>query len=125
MEVRISEEKEFLNIDLKGSFSYYQLIQIIKDLTSYEIDKVMIDGSDLTGVGMNYNERYALALTGTSFMRKDTRYVIVWPKKELNYLAISLLKLNGINIRGFTKVELALNWLLNSNKFLDLESLEL
>lgn len=124
MKIKYTHEQEYLDIELKDSFNYELLIDVINNIGRFKSNKVLIDGSDLNNAEMNYVERYHIGSYGSSKFKSDVKYVVVWPKQNLNYLAISLLRLNGINIRAYSNVSLALSWLLVNKKLLDLDSLE-
>jgi len=42
----------------------------------------------------------------------SAKYVVIWPARDINYFAISVMKLRGFNIQVFKKMASAKKWLL-------------
>ncbi|MBV1923761.1 MAG: hypothetical protein KUG68_07035, partial [Flavobacteriaceae bacterium] len=59
----------------------------------------------------SYMERYNIGTIATNVLNKKTKYVVVWPKRDINYFAISIMKLHGLNIRVYPMKSKAEAWL--------------
>lgn len=114
MKIVFSKKKQVLDINLSDRFIYDHCINFIEELGNNNAKKVMIDGSQLLNTDLSYKMRYDIGNIASQFLKKDVKYVVVWAKRDINYFAISIMRINGLNVRIFTKKSDARKWLLNT-----------
>ena len=113
MTIELKEEEEFLKIELSEVFQFDTFIEFIVALGEERANKILIDGRTLENTNLSYKERYEIGNTAVEHLDLGAKYVIIWPERDINYFAISVMKLQGFNVQVFTNKSSAQDWLLN------------
>ncbi len=112
MKIKLNEEAEFLKIVLSGTFHVDNFKEFLAELGTKKAKKFLIDGTKLGNTNPSYKERYEIGNTGVLHLDLNAKYVVIWPARDINYFAISIMRLQGFNIRIFATMPLAKEWLL-------------
>lgn len=112
MIVDLEKQSEFLKIELSEVFHFDRMIEFIKELGKEKAEKFLIDGTKLENTDLSYRERYDIGKTGVNHLDISAKYVVIWPVRDINYFAISVMRLQGFNIKVFPSMPLAKKWLL-------------
>lgn len=112
MNVKLKEKPEFLNINLSGAFQFDRLIEFVVELGKKKQNKFLIDASKLENTDLSYKQRYDIGNTAVIYLDQNRKYGVVWPERDINYFAISVMKLHGFNIQIFPDMTSAKKWLL-------------
>jgi len=113
MLIKHTKKTRFLKIELSDVFIFDSFIEFIKLLGTKDSKNIFIDGTKLQNTNLNYKERYDIGNIAVDFLNKNAKFVVVWPARDINYFAISIMRLQGFNIRVFAKKNKAKQWLLN------------
>lgn len=113
MKIELKEKAEFLKIELSEPFHYDSFIQFIVALGSKKAEKVLIDGTKLENTNLSYKERYDIGNTAVGHLDINLKYVVIWAARDINYFAISIMRLRGFNVKVFDNMPTAKKWLLN------------
>lgn len=113
MKIELREKAEFLKIELSEAFHYDSFIEFVVALGSKKAKKFLIDGTKLENTNLSYKERYDIGNTAVDHLDICLKYVVIWPARDINYFAISIMRLQGFNIKVFQNMPSAKKWLLN------------
>lgn len=113
MLVKFYEKKSFLHVELSDGFIYDSFIEFLKLLGTKDSLNILIDATKLQNTDLSYKERYELGNIAIKILNKKVKFVVIWPLRDINYFAISIMKLRGFNIRVFAKTDIARQWLLH------------
>lgn len=113
MKIEFIEKAEFLKIELSETFHYDRFIEFVVALGSKKAKKFLIDGSKLENTDLSYKERYDIGNTAVYHLDINLKYVVIWAARDINYFAISIMRLRGFNIKVFDNISSAKEWLLN------------
>ena len=84
-----------MKIELSGAFDFDSFIEFIIELGA---KKILIDGTKLENSDLSYKERYDIGNTAVIYLNMSAKYVVIWPERDINYFAISVMKLHGFNV---------------------------
>lgn len=115
MLIKFSKNKRFLKIELSDGFIYDSFIEFLELLGTKDSKNILIDASKLQNTDLTHKERYDIGIIGIKYLNKNAKFVVVWPYRDINYFAISIMRLQGLNIRIFPKKNMAKQWLLNKD----------
>jgi hypothetical protein len=112
MKINLNKNPDFLNIELSEAFHFDNFIEFIINLGKKNADRFFIDGTQLENTDLSYKERFDIGNTAVIYLDLNAKYVVLWPRRDINYFAISVMKLHGFNIQVFSNKRHASNWLL-------------
>ncbi len=115
MKIEVREKAEFLKIDLSEEFHYDSFIEFVVLLGTKKAEKFLIDGTILKNTNLSYKERFDIGNTAVDHLDISFKYVVVWPERDINYFAISVMRLKGFNVQVFKNITLAKEWLHKEN----------
>ncbi len=112
MKVIIRKKKEFLKIELSEAYAFDSFIKFVVALGEKKAEKFLIDATTLKNTNVSYKERFAVGNTAVDHLDISAKYVVIWPARDINYFAMSIMRLQGFNIKVFPNMPLAKKWLL-------------
>ena len=112
MKIEFIEKAEFLKIELSDTFHYDSFIEFVVALGSKKAKKFLIDGSKLENTDLSYKERYDIGNTAVDHLDIRLKYVVIWKARDINYFAISIMRLRGFDVKVFDNMSSAKEWLL-------------
>ena len=112
MTIELREKTEYLNVVLSETFHFDTFIKFIMALGEENAVKYLIDGTKLENTNLSYKERFDIGNTAVEYLDIKAKYVVIWPARDINYFAISVMKLRGFNVQVYHKLRTAEKWLL-------------
>jgi len=112
MTTEVIQEAEFLKIALSEAFDFDSFMKFLPELGTKKADKFLIDGAKLENTDLSYKERFDIGSTAVIHLDINAKYVVIWPARDINYFAISVMRLHGFNVKIFVTMPLAKEWLL-------------
>jgi len=112
MTIEVIEEAEFLKIALSEAFHFDSFIEFLPVLGTKKAEKILIDGTKLENTDVSYKERFAIGNAAVEYFDISAKYVVIWPARDINYFAISVMRLHGFNVKIFATMPVAKEWLL-------------
>ena len=112
MIVELEKQSEFLKIVLSEAFYFDRMIELVMELGKEKAENCLIDGTKLENTDLSYRERYEIGKTGVDYLDITAKYAVIWPVRDINYFAISVMRLQGFNVQVFANMPLAMKWLL-------------
>lgn len=113
MKTQFRENARFLRIDLYEAYNFDRFIEFVTVLGGKNAEKVLIDGTKLENTALSHKERFDIGITAIELLDNSAKYVVIWPVRDINYFAISVMRLKGFNIKVFANKTLAIQWLLD------------
>jgi hypothetical protein len=113
MEFTEDYKKDYWHITVTGKFDIEDVDGIFQAISEPKRLDVLINCLQLGETNLSYSDRYNLVLKAKELLNKEMRYVVIWPKKDINYFwANNALKF-GLRVNIFPTMIAGKKWLLN------------
>ena len=112
MTIEVIEEAEFLKIALSEAFDFDSFMEFLPELGTKKAKNFLIDGAKLENTDLSHKERFDIGYAAVEHFDVSAKYVVIWPARDINYFAISVMRIHGFNIKIFATMPLAKQWLL-------------
>ncbi|NNJ89999.1 MAG: hypothetical protein HKP53_11405 [Eudoraea sp.] len=112
MEITGDYKKDFWYIKATGRFDIADIAGIFQVISESKQPKVLIDCLQLKETNISYKDRYNLVLLAEELLNKEISYVVIWPKKDINFFWVNNASKFGLRVNIFPKVSAGKKWLL-------------
>ncbi len=112
MTIEVIEETEFLKIALSEAFDFDSFMEFLPELGTKKAKNFLIGGSKLENTDFSHKERFDIGYAAVEHFDISAKYVVIWPARDINYFAISVMRLHGFNVKIFATMPVAKEWLL-------------
>lgn len=113
MIIELSKEHKFFEVILSEDFEMEMFLQFIGALGEENAKKYLIVGSRLTNTDLTYKQRLDIGNFASERLNMTAKYTVIWPRKDINYFAISVMRLRGFNVQVFSNYLSGKDWLLS------------
>lgn len=113
MKTQFRNFARFLSVELYEAYHFDGFVEFVSVLAEKSAEKVLIDGTKLENTDLSHKERYYIGITAADYLDISARYVVIWPVRDINYFAISVMRLKGFDIKVFPNMRQAKQWLLD------------
>ena len=111
MRTQFYTTNKFLKVVLSDQSNYDAFIAFLSQLGKAEASHVLMDATIFRSKDLSQKKRYEISTIAMALLNKSVKFVVVWPYRDINYFAISLMRLQDFNIRVFAKKHNAEQWL--------------
>ncbi len=112
MKIELSKNKEFLKIGQSEVFHFDDFMAFVVVLAAEKAEKFLIDGTELQNTNLSHKERYEIGTSAVLHIDINPKNAVIWPVRDINYFAVSIMRLQGFNIQVLENMSLAKEWLL-------------